>query len=58
MALTVKNSITIKNDDLDSFEMGITYNGKYTTTGKKSGEFDKVMGAPIKMNKDPTYRMK
>ena len=41
-----------------ALKWGITYNGKYTATGKKSGEFDSVMGAPIKMNKDPTYRMK
>ena len=48
MDITVNVSNAIENYGVDSFDMGITMNGKYTTTGKKSGGFEMVISVPIK----------
>ena len=48
MDITVNVSNAIENYGVDSFDMGITMNRKYTTTSKKSSGFEMVISVPIK----------
>jgi len=54
MGITVKDSTAKENDGVDSLDMGISVSDQYAPTGKKSGGFDRVIGAPNEKNKDPT----